>query len=281
MPKKVGKGKDGKSGKSPRPVKRERKTSRRVAHAPSSQVASQSKRSKSGPTKGKKAKVVRAGGAKKSARPSKERPSAAAPAAPVRSGARKAGTKSAPSRADRLARSRLKRSKLATVVKSASVARKVEAGSGPSVAQEARPKAQATLAAPVRSAVPPPKKASPFPPEFLASQRERLVAKREELLERLRKGRESGLEAVDSPTEDIVDRANNAYVRELSTSLSDTERQILIEIEEALLRLNLGTYGFCAHTGRPIPRERLEVLPWAQLSVEAQERLEKGLLSEA
>lgn len=122
---------------------------------------------------------------------------------------------------------------------------------------------------------------SPFSPEFLAAQKERLLAIRQELLDRLRRGREIGLEAQDSPTEDIVDRANNALARELSSALSDSERLMLTEIEEALVRLEKGTYGFCTHTGRPIPRERLEAIPWAHLSVEAQERLEKGLLPEA
>ena len=53
------------------------------------------------------------------------------------------------------------------------------------------------------------------------------------------------------------------------------------QIDHAIERLDAGTYGFCLHTGQPIGQARLEAIPWAKYSVEAQELLEKGLLSEA
>jgi RNA polymerase-binding protein DksA len=91
----------------------------------------------------------------------------------------------------------------------------------------------------------------------------------------------SGQESNDSPTEDLVDRANNAYTRELAFSISDSERELMHQIDLAIERLKAGSYGFCLHTGQQIGQARLEAIPWAKYSVEAQELLEKGLLSEA
>lgn len=120
-----------------------------------------------------------------------------------------------------------------------------------------------------------------FPAEFLQRQRERLLVKKQEILAMYQKDLRSGQESNDSPTEDLVDRANNAYTRELAFSISDSERELMRQIDLAIERLNTGSYGFCMHTGQQIGQARLEALPWAKYSVEAQELLEKGLLSEA
>lgn len=120
-----------------------------------------------------------------------------------------------------------------------------------------------------------------FPAEFLERQRERLQVKKLEILAMYQKDLRSGQESNDSPTEDLVDRANNAYTRELAFSISDSERELMHQIDLAIERLNSGAYGFCLHTGQQIGQARLEAIPWAKYSVEAQELLEKGLLSEA
>lgn len=120
-----------------------------------------------------------------------------------------------------------------------------------------------------------------FPPEFLERQRERLQVKKLEILAMYQKDLKSGQESNDSPTEDLVDRANNAYTRELAFSISDSERELMHQIDLAIERLKTGSYGFCLHTGQQIGQARLEAIPWAKYSVEAQELLEKGLLSEA
>jgi DnaK suppressor protein len=120
-----------------------------------------------------------------------------------------------------------------------------------------------------------------FPAEFLQRQRERLLVKKQEILAMYQKDLKSGQESNDSPTEDLVDRANNAYTRELAFSISDSERELMHQIDLAIERLNSGVYGFCLHTGQQIGQARLEAIPWAKYSVEAQELLEKGLLSEA
>jgi DnaK suppressor protein len=120
----------------------------------------------------------------------------------------------------------------------------------------------------------------PAPIDF-AAVRARLEAKRDEILELYRNDLRSGQESNDSPTEDIVDRANNAYSRELSFSISDAERALLLQVNEALERVEAGTYGECANCGEPILRARLEAVPWARLCVNCQELFEQGLLAES
>lgn len=56
--------------------------------------------------------------------------------------------------------------------------------------------------------------------------------------------------------------------RERDLALSAQARQIVADIDDALARLNAGTYGYSVASGRPIPRERLEAIPWATELVE-------------
>jgi len=57
--------------------------------------------------------------------------------------------------------------------------------------------------------------------------------------------------------------------------LLSQEQDALYEIDEALKRIELGTYGKCEMSGKPIPRARLEAIPFARFTVECQSQLEK------
>jgi DnaK suppressor protein len=111
--------------------------------------------------------------------------------------------------------------------------------------------------------------------------RERLEKQRQEILDMYRQDVRAGQESADDGTEDIVDRANNAYNRELMFSLSDSERQMVLQIEAALARMEAGTYGRCANCGNAIAIRRLEAVPYARFCIDCQEQAEKGLLEEA
>ena len=108
--------------------------------------------------------------------------------------------------------------------------------------------------------------------------RERLQNQRAEILNMYKQDLRAGQESADDGTEDIVDRANNAYNRELMFSLSDTERATLLQIENALGRMAEGSYGRCSNCGNMISIQRLEAVPWARFCIDCQELAERGLL---
>ena len=106
----------------------------------------------------------------------------------------------------------------------------------------------------------------------------RLIAKRDELLNDLAKNREVSDETVDESAQDMADRATSAYTKEFAYSLSESDRKILLLIDEALGRLEAGTYGTCVNCGQPVQEKRLEAVPWARHCLDCQELQDKGLL---
>ncbi len=74
---------------------------------------------------------------------------------------------------------------------------------------------------------------------------------------------------------DITDRASVETDRALELRTRDRARKLIAKIDQALARVETGTYGFCEETGEPIGLKRLEARPIATLSIEAQERHER------
>ena len=74
---------------------------------------------------------------------------------------------------------------------------------------------------------------------------------------------------------DITDRASAVTDRSIELRTRDRERKLIAKIDEALRRIEEGTYGYCEETGEPISLKRLEARPIATLSLEAQERHER------
>jgi DnaK suppressor protein len=72
-----------------------------------------------------------------------------------------------------------------------------------------------------------------------------------------------------------ADAGSDAYDRDFALSLLSQEQDALYEIDQALKRIDLGTYGTCEMSGKPIPRARLEAIPFARFTVECQSQLEK------
>jgi DnaK suppressor protein len=122
------------------------------------------------------------------------------------------------------------------------------------------------------------KVAAEVPRDRFKALRQRLENQRAEIVNMYKQDLRAGQESADDGTEDIVDRANNAYNRELMFSLSDNERATLLQIENALRRMEEGTYGKCANCGQMISIQRLEAVPWARFCIDCQELAEKGLL---
>ncbi|MBI1204669.1 MAG: RNA polymerase-binding protein DksA [Rhodopseudomonas sp.] len=74
---------------------------------------------------------------------------------------------------------------------------------------------------------------------------------------------------------DLADRASSETDRSIELRARDRQRKLISKIDEALARIDDGTYGYCEETGEPISLRRLEARPIATLSVEAQERHER------
>jgi len=74
---------------------------------------------------------------------------------------------------------------------------------------------------------------------------------------------------------DMADRASKETDRALELRTRDRQRKLISKIDEALRRIEAGTYGYCEETDEPISLRRLEARPIATLSLEAQERHER------
>lgn len=109
----------------------------------------------------------------------------------------------------------------------------------------------------------------------LLALRERLVAAAESVDHELTAGDESGELPTWGPDE-LADHATDTFDRELDVTLEENAEQILREIDDALTRIDAGTYGTCAVCGKTIPAERLAAVPYATLCVEDRRRVERG-----
>ncbi len=94
-----------------------------------------------------------------------------------------------------------------------------------------------------------------------------LLNQSQDTLEDLRQG---GLNQPDD-----IDRASLETDKALDLRTKDRARKLISKIDDALKRIEDGTYGYCEETGEPIGLERLEARPVATLSIEAQERHER------
>ncbi len=74
----------------------------------------------------------------------------------------------------------------------------------------------------------------------------------------------------------MADQASDLYEAELDEGLSDDLRVELAAVERAEKRLTEGTYGLSIESGKPIPDERLEVMPTAERTADEQARFERA-----
>lgn len=77
----------------------------------------------------------------------------------------------------------------------------------------------------------------------------------------------------------MADLGTDNYEIENILGLMDSERKILLEINDSLNRIEDSTYGICENCGNQIPKQRLNAIPWARYCVACATLLEKGLLA--
>ena len=104
--------------------------------------------------------------------------------------------------------------------------------------------------------------------------RRKLLAWKDELLEESRSTIAS-LQQDTVPQPDMADRASSETDRATELRTRDRQRKLIAKIDDALRRIEDGSYGYCEETGEPIGVSRLEARPIATLSLEAQERHER------
>ena len=104
--------------------------------------------------------------------------------------------------------------------------------------------------------------------------RQKLERWRAELLDEANETRQN-LQESNNLEADIADRASVETERSLELRTRDRARKLIAKIDDALERIELGTYGYCEETEEPISLRRLEARPIATLSIEAQERHER------
>jgi DnaK suppressor protein len=116
---------------------------------------------------------------------------------------------------------------------------------------------------------------------FLKKQKAKLLQLRDSLLDAMMgvsrdtlRARAEGSEASAFGMHQ-ADAGSDAYDRDFALSLLSQEQDALYEIDEALKRIEGGTYGVCEMSGKAIPHARLEAIPFARYTVECQTMIEK------
>jgi DnaK suppressor protein len=106
----------------------------------------------------------------------------------------------------------------------------------------------------------------------------KLLTKKKEILETFTKNKSYGMEADGDPSQDIADKAASSYTKEFLFSLSNSERQLLQQVDDALARIESRSYGVCASCEDTLNLKRLQAVPWATLCISCQEKQELGQL---
>jgi DnaK suppressor protein len=75
-----------------------------------------------------------------------------------------------------------------------------------------------------------------------------------------------------------ADEGTDDFVKNISLEVTNKEFGLLRQIDRALEKIEEDTYGICDISGEEIPLKRLEAIPYATMTVKAQERFEKGLI---
>jgi DnaK suppressor protein len=115
--------------------------------------------------------------------------------------------------------------------------------------------------------------------EFIDNQKQRLLALRDELVG-VRDGLDEDERELEGGGDDFTetdsgDMSQSIFDREMDATVEEGIQRRLGEVEKALQKVEEGTYGVCDDTGDEIPRGRLEAVPEATRTVEAQQRYER------
>lgn len=119
---------------------------------------------------------------------------------------------------------------------------------------------------------------SPFGKKELAHFRQVLIRKRAELVGDVSQMETEALQGNGGGTsvpQHMAEQGSDTYDQSLALDLAAADRKLIKEIDDAIKRVDNGTFGICELTGKPIKAERLEELPWARYTIEAARELER------
>lgn len=111
--------------------------------------------------------------------------------------------------------------------------------------------------------------------EVIAELRRQLLLRRD-AIRRALQGDLAALAELREMSGDEADFAAGSSSSEINSQLAEVESREIQQIDNALARMEAGTYGICEVTGKQIPLPRLEALPYATTTIEAQRMLESG-----
>ena len=103
----------------------------------------------------------------------------------------------------------------------------------------------------------------------------RLLDLRDQLQRQMSGLAKQSAEEVQGYSLHMADSGTDNFDRDFALSLLSSDQDAVYEIEAALNRIEKGPYGICELTGKPIPRARLDAIPWTRYTVEAQAQLER------
>ena len=112
--------------------------------------------------------------------------------------------------------------------------------------------------------------------------RQRLQEERHAVLEAIENIHHENPGSMSDETEELSfqdnhlgDAASGTLDREIDYSLEENSEQVLAQIDEALKRIDDGTFGVCSNCGQQIAEERLEARPWATLCIDCKRKEER------
>jgi RNA polymerase-binding transcription factor DksA len=104
---------------------------------------------------------------------------------------------------------------------------------------------------------------------------DRLVELRERLLRQMNGLAKESAAEMEGYSLHMADSGTDNFDRDFALSLLSADQDAIYEIDEAIKRIQKGTYGICELTHKPIPKARLDAIPWTRFTVEAQAQLER------
>lgn len=112
-------------------------------------------------------------------------------------------------------------------------------------------------------------------PAKWAAHHRHLLELRDQLLVQAGKLAKEATEGTPTYSMHMADAGTDSFDRDFALSMLSSDQDAVYEIEEAIKRIETGAYGVCELTGKPIPKGRLEAIPWARFSADAQRQLER------